>query len=125
MEIFEKKALLLIKAILCYHHGIQEEDHIQLSQQAEDINGQKEFKWAIDFIEKDTLSANKRGKKMLKKLGADISSANRLKYIADSWKEGMKKGYLTNIEVDWLLEVASLWKLEKKLLKEVDDYHVH
>ena len=119
MDTSEKKALLLLKAVLFYYHGIDDEERALLARKAEAIDGKAELDWALAFIEKDTTSAQSRSQKQLIRLSSSLEAEQRLAYLKESWTEAMRKGYLTNAEMLWLLKIAKAWNTEKKLLAEV------
>ena len=61
----EKRVYLLLKAVIFYYHGLDHAERADLEEAARRLQAPDELKWAVDFIEKDQITAFDRARAML------------------------------------------------------------
>ena len=121
MDSTHKRAVLLIRTMMCYLEDTEPSDWARIRRVATEIEGREELKWANRLIKKDAEYVEERALEVLEELGEEIAQQTRLDYLSAIWREEMSKGYLTNKEAQWLLKVGYKWRLEQELLQVVDD----
>ena len=115
----EKKAFMLLKALIFHYHGLDEDEEKILSQTADELDADKELTWAKAFISQDYLSAFERSREFLNKVIGRLEKQQRVDYLIAVWGDSNKKGYLTEMEATAMLTLARDWSVEKDLLKKV------
>ena len=115
-----KKAVSIIYALLDHLQDTEPREHPRSNNMVAEIDAEERLKWA-KLIEKDKEAAQKNGLEQLKALSKEISDTQQINGLAGIWKEEMRKGYLSNTEMQWLLSIARVWGLERNLLREVDE----
>ena len=119
MDTTQKKAVLLLKSLIFHFHGLDEEENKLLQKAASKMNGQEELEWANGFIAEDYLSAFERSREFLKKVFRQMREAERLQFLAESWEENHKKGYVTEMENTAMLTLSKDWKVDKEFMDAV------
>ena len=115
----EKKALILLKALIFHYHGLDEDEEKILIETADDLDAQDELIWAKAFISQDYLSAFERSREFLSKVFGKLDKKLRVTHLITVWEDNNKKGYLTEMEATAMLTLARDWGIEKDLLKRV------
>lgn len=115
----EKKALILLKALIFHYHGLDEDEEKILIQTADDLDGHDELTWANAFISQDYLSAFERSREFLNKVFDKLDKQKRIDHLITVWEDNNEKGYLTEMEATAMLTLARDWSVEKDLLKKV------
>jgi len=115
----EKKSLMLLKAIIFHYHGLDEEEEQILYRSAGEIGGEKELKWAFDFIATDYISAFDRARKYMLEAMKSIDKSTRLKFIDQTWRANSEKGYTTEMEATAMLKIAKDWEVDQELIAMV------
>ena len=112
----EKKAYMLLKSIIFYYHGLDEDEIKNLNETAEEINAHKELKWASDFITQDHMTSFERAREYLNGVVGDMDKKKRTEYIHLVWKANLIKGYVTEMEATAMLKFAKDWNVLDELL---------
>ncbi|MCS6967547.1 MAG: hypothetical protein RMJ44_01525 [Cytophagales bacterium] len=112
----EKKALLLLKAIIFHYHGLDEGESLILEETANSIDAKEELKWVMRFIEQDYYDAFDRARVFLNEIMQKIDKTKRLQYLSSVWSANNRKGYISEMEAIAMLKLAQDWQVERELL---------
>ncbi|MGB0525900.1 MAG: hypothetical protein ACPGJS_23170 [Flammeovirgaceae bacterium] len=115
----EKKAFLLLKAVIFHYHGLDEDEQDILDETAESLDAQEELDWAYEFIAEDYYSAFDRAREYLGKTMMGLEEDKRLKYLHMVWDANNKKGYISEMEAMAMLKLARDWHVEAGLMEMV------
>lgn len=115
----EKKAFVLLKAVILYYHGLDEEERQILEETAQHYNAQPELDWALHFIQEDYLSAFDRARDFLHKIIAPLANDRKIGYLLEIWKDNNKKGYITEMEATAMLNLARDWQVHRAFIDEI------
>jgi len=115
----EKKAYLLLKAVIFHYHGLDEDEEDILDETAEELGAQEELDWAYEFIEEDYYSAFDRAREYLGGIMMGLTEEKRLKYLHMVWNANHKKGYISEMEAMAMLKLAKDWHVEAGLMEMV------
>lgn len=115
----EKKAHMLLKAVVYYYHGLDENERRDLEETATALDAHEELKWAYDFISKDYFTSFDRAREYLSDIIGDYEHEKRVDYIGMVWKANNMKGYVTELEATAMLKFAKDWNVEKELIRLV------
>ena len=115
----EKKAFMLLKALIFHYHGLDEDEMKILDDTANDLDAHDELTWANAFISQDYISAFERSREFLNKVIGKLDEEKRISQLYTVWEDSNKKGYLTEMEATAMLTLARDWSVEKELLKKV------
>ncbi|MCS7017917.1 MAG: hypothetical protein NZM34_02290 [Bernardetiaceae bacterium] len=115
----EKKAFLLLKAIIFHYHGLDEEERRILEDTAKTMGAQEELMWAIQFIEQDYYNAFDRARTFLNQVMAQLDKSKRLYYLSSVWNANNRKGYISEMEAIAMLKLAQDWQIERELLEMI------
>lgn len=121
MDEKEKKAYMLLKAVIFYYHGLDEDEIANLNETADEIGAHEALKWAEDFITSDHLSAFDRARKYLNEIIGDFPKKKRTEYIHLVWKANLLKGYITEMEATAMLKFAQDWNVQEELITLVKE----
>jgi len=111
-----KKAFFaLLCSIFCFHDVEEEEKNI-LRNLAKIYNGEKELKWACNFVKTDILTSFERSKNKVIELLSSDNNDTKLYVLSKVWEATKDKGYINQNEAALLLGIARNWKLEKKFI---------
>ena len=116
MSTQEKKAYLLLKAVIFFYHGLDDNERRILEESAVEIKAEKELEWVYEFIGEDYFTSFERARDYLGKIIGDYPYEKRLKYIDMAWKSNSQKGYITELEATAMLKLAKDWNVEKELV---------
>ncbi len=111
-----KKTLLLLKAMVFYHHGLNEEESRILRHTAEELGALAEMDWVTDFISIDVHTAFDRTRTHLNQLTAPWDNESKLHCLRLVWEAISRKGCITEMEATTILKVAKDWKLQRELM---------
>ena len=111
----EKKIFLLLKAVIFYYHGLDEEERNMLIETADKISGRQEMDWAINFISRDYLNSFERTREYLKKEIRNIDKEKAITFLWDVWKSNDQKGYTTEMEASAMIRLARDWGIDYEL----------
>jgi hypothetical protein len=115
----EKKVYMLLKSVIFHYHGLDEEEKRDLDQTAEDLEAYEEYKWALDFIAQDHITAFERARDYLNHIIGDYPKSKRVELINMVWKANNLKGYVTEMEATAMLKLAKDWNVQKELIELV------
>jgi hypothetical protein len=112
----EKKVYVLLKAVIFHYHGLDEEEKNDLERTAEELHAMEEYKWAIEFISQDYITAFDRAREFLNEIIGDYSKEKRVELINMVWNANNLKGYVTEMEVTAMLKLAKDWNVQQELV---------
>lgn len=115
----EKKVYMLLKSVIFNYHGLDEAERTDLDNTAQQLEAQAEYKWALDFIAKDYITAFERAREYLNEIIADYPKENRIELINMVWQANNLKGYVTEMEATAMLKLAKDWNVQKELVELV------
>lgn len=117
----EKKAFILLNAIIFHYHGLDENEEAILRKTSSDNNADKELKWALKFISKDYLTAYERARDYLNDSVKTLDKSKRLHFIKTAWDSNFEKGYITEMEATAMLQLARDWEVDADLIAIVQE----
>jgi len=115
----EKKVYMLLKSVIFNYHGLDEAERTDLENTAQQLEAQAEYKWALDFIVKDYITAFERAREYLNEIIADYPKETRIELINMVWQANNLKGYVTEMEATAMLKLAKDWNVQKELVELV------
>ena len=110
---------MLLKSVIFNYHGLDEAERIDLEKTAEELAAHDEYKWALDFIAKDYITAFERAREFLNDIIADYPKDKRIELINMVWQANNLKGYVTEMEATAMLKLAKDWNVQKELIELV------
>lgn len=119
MNAEEKKAYLLIKAVIFHYHGLDEEEMRLLKDTATNMDALQELAWVMDFIGADYYTAYERSRDYLREEMNQYDKSRRLSYLRMVWNANNKKGYISEMEAMALLQLAKDWGVAAELVEMV------
>ncbi|HEX9649426.1 MAG TPA: hypothetical protein VGA21_02600 [Cyclobacteriaceae bacterium] len=117
MDSAEKKTYLLLLSVIFHYHGLDKEEEELLNEKAELIHGREELKWVDEFISKDYIHAFENAREYLKIEFPKIKKSNQIKYMEETWRANLSKGFITEMEARAMVKLARDWGIEKELLE--------
>jgi len=93
----EKKVYMLLKSVIFHYHGLDDEEKKDLDKTANDLAAHEEYKWALDFVAQDYITAFDRARNYLNDIIGDYQKEKRVELINMVWqannvkKTGMSK----------------------------------
>jgi hypothetical protein len=115
----EKRVYMLLKSVIFHYHGLDEAEKVDLDKTAADLNAHEEYKWALDFIAKDYVTAFDRARDYLNQIIGDYSKEKRIELVNMVWRANNLKGYVTEMEATAMLKLAKDWNVQKELIELV------
>lgn len=115
----EKKVYMLLKSVIFYYHGLDELEKQDLNKTADELDAHNEYKWAIEFISTDFITAFDRAREYLNEQIGDYQKESRVELINMVWKANNLKGYVTEMEATAMLKLAKDWNVQKELIELV------
>jgi uncharacterized tellurite resistance protein B-like protein len=115
----EKKVYMLLKAIIFHYHGLDEEEKKELASTAKELDAENEYKWALDFISLDYITAFDRARDYLNDIIGDYPKEKRIELINMVWQANNLKGYVTEMEAMAMLKLARDWNVQQELIQLV------
>ena len=119
MTLEEKRVYLLLKAVIFHYHGLDHLEKVDLEESAKRMDGLEELKWAMDFIEKDQITAFDRARAFLNDIIGDYAKEKRVELVNMVWDSNNLKGYVTEMEATAMLRLARDWKVETEFIQLV------
>lgn len=107
---------MLLKAVIFYYHGLDEDERRNLEETASELNAREELSWAYKFISQDYFTSFDRARDYLNDIIGDYPHNKRVVYIDMVWKANNLKGYVTELEATAMLKLAKDWNVEKELI---------
>lgn len=115
----EKKVYMLLKSVIFSYHGLDEEERKDLDKTAIELDAATEYKWALDFIAQDYITAFDRARDYLNDIIGDYSKEKRIELVNMVWQANNLKGYVTEMEATAMLKLAKDWNVQKELIELV------
>jgi hypothetical protein len=112
----EKKVYMLLKSVIFHYHGLDDEEKDDLEKTAADLNAGAEYKWALDFVSNDYVTAFDRAREYLNEIIGDYAKEKRIELINMVWQANNLKGYVTEMEATAMLKLAKDWNVQKELI---------
>lgn len=119
MSADEKKVYLLLKSVIYHYHGLDEAEKLDLQKASEDLDGQNELNWALNFVAEDYITAFDRARAYLNDIIGDYPKPKRVELIKMVWQSNNIKGYVTEMEATAMLKLAKDWNVEKELIEMI------
>ena len=107
---------MLLKSVIFHYHGLDDLEKKDLDQTSEYLDAADEYKWAIDYIAQDYVTAFERARDYLNSIIGDYSKDKRIELINMVWKANNLKGYVTEMEATAMLKLAKDWNVQKELI---------
>lgn len=115
----EKKVHMLLKAVIFHYHGLDEEEKKDLIRTADELDAQEEYKWALEFVAQDYITAFDRARNYLNEIIGDYPKDKRIELINMVWQANNLKGYVTEMEATAMLKLAKDWNVQRELIELV------
>ena len=115
----EKKVFMLLKSVIFHYHGLDEEEKNDLDNTADELKAHAEYKWALDFIAQDYVTAFDRARDYLNEIIGDYPKEQRIELINMVWQANNLKGYVTEMEATAMLKLAIDCNVQKELIELV------
>jgi uncharacterized tellurite resistance protein B-like protein len=112
----EKKVYMLLKSVIFHYHGLDDIEKEDLDKTSAELNAEQEYKWALDYISEDYVTAFDRARTYLNSIIGDYSKEKRIELINMVWKANNLKGYVTEMEATAMLKLAKDWNVQKELV---------
>jgi hypothetical protein len=112
----EKKVYMLLKSVIFHYHGLDDEEKRDLDKTAEDLDAHAEYRWALDFVAQDYVTAFDRARDYLNEIIGDYTKEKRIELINMVWIANNLKGYVTEMEATAMLKLAKDWNVQKELI---------
>jgi hypothetical protein len=115
----EKKVYMLLKAVIFHYHGLDDGEKQDLDRTADNLEAHFEYRWALDFIAEDYVTAFDRARTYLNEIIGDYPKEKRVELINMVWQANNIKGYVTEMEATAMLRLAKDWSVQKELINLV------
>ncbi len=115
----EKKVYMLLKSVIFHYHGLDETEKRDLDRTADELDAQSEYKWALEFISQDYITAFDRARDYLNNIIGDYAKEKRIELINMVWKANNLKGYVTEMEATAMLKLSKDWNVQRELIELV------
>lgn len=119
MSVEEKKVYMLLKSVIFHYHGLDDLEKRDLDNTAVALNAHDEYKWAMDFVTSDYITAFDRARLFLNNIIGDYKKEKRIELINMVWQANNLKGYVTEMEATAMLKLAKDWNVQKELIELV------
>jgi|SRR5687767_6539231 hypothetical protein len=115
----EKKVYMLLKSVIFHYHGLDDIEKKDLERTSEDLVATDEYKWALNFVAEDYITAFDRARDYLNNIIGDYPKDKRIELINMVWQANNLKGYVTEMEATAMLKLAKDWNVQKELIELV------
>lgn len=112
----EKKVYMLLKSVIFHYHGLDEEEKKDLDKTSDELDALNEYKWALEFVSEDYITAFDRARNYLNRIIGDYPKKKRIELINMVWQANNLKGYVTEMEATAMLKLAKDWNVQKELI---------
>lgn len=107
---------MLLKSVIFHYHGLDEEEKKDLDKTADELLAHDEYKWALEFVAFDYITAFDRAREYLNQIIGDYPKEKRIELINMVWRANNLKGYVTEMEATAMLKLAKDWSVQKELI---------
>jgi len=118
-SIEEKKVYMLLKSVIFHYHGLDDAEKKDLDKTAEELEAHNEYKWALEFVAEDYITAFDRARNYLNDIIGDYPKEKRIELVNMVWRANNLKGYVTEMEATAMLKLAKDWNVQKELIELV------
>jgi uncharacterized tellurite resistance protein B-like protein len=115
----EKKVYMLLKSVIFHYHGLDDAEKKDLEKTADDLEAHEEYKWALEFVAEDYITAFDRARDYLNDIIGDYQKDKRIELVNMVWQANNLKGYVTEMEATAMLKLAKDWNVQKELIELV------
>ena len=115
----EKKVYMLLKSVIFFYHGLDEMEKKELDKTSDELKAENEYKWAIEYIAQDYVTAFDRARDYLNNIIGDYPKDKRINLINMVWKANNLKGYVTEMEATAMLKLAKDWNVQREFIQLV------
>ncbi len=115
----EKKAYILLKAVIFHYHGLDDDEKKILAKSADELDAHSQLKWATEFIDQNHDDAFARARIFLKSIMLTLDKTNRLKYLRNVWDANLAKGYISEMEAMAMINLSKDWDVERELITSI------
>ena len=115
----EKKVYMLLKSVIFHYHGLDDAEKVDLDKTSEELDAKDEYRWALDFIQQDYITAFDRARDYLNSIIGDYPKNKRIELIHMVWQSNNLKGYVTEMEATAMLKLAKDWNVQKEMIELV------
>ena len=115
----EKKVYMLLKSVIFHYHGLDEDEQKDLDTTADKLHAHEEYRWAMDFISQDYITAFDRARDYLNHRIGDYEKDKRVELVNMVWQANNLKGYVTEMEATAMLRLAKDWNVQRELIELV------
>ena len=119
LSVEDKKVYMLLKSVIFHYHGLDDQEKEDLDKTAVELNAHEEYRWAMDFVATDYVTAFDRARFFLNDIIGDYKKEKRVELINMVWQANNLKGYVTEMEATAMLKLAKDWKVQKELIRLV------
>src|SRR5215207_5037901 len=112
----EKKVYMLLKSVIFHYHGLDDIEKKDLDKTSQELDAKTEYKWALDFVSEDYITAFDRAREYLNNIIGDYSKEKRIELINMVWQANNLKGYVTEMEATAMLKLAKDWNVQRELI---------
>ena len=111
-----KKAFFSLLCSIFYFHDMEEKEKMQLKEFAKVFEGERELKWACEFVRQDILTSFERTQTQVLVLLTGEDNNTKLDLLNRVWEVTKDKGYINQKEANLLLGIARNWSLEAEFI---------
>lgn len=112
----EKKFFMLLKSVIFYYHGLNEDEKEILDEDAQSMDAHEELNWALEFIKSDEGTSFSRSREYFTTNLSIFTKEDLIKLIANVWESNNKKGYITEMEATGMLKIVKDWGIQTEFL---------
>lgn len=116
LSVEDKKVYMLLKSVIFHYHGLDDQEKQDLDKTALELNAHDEYRWAMDFVATDYVTAFDRARFFLNDIIGDYKKEKRVELINMVWQANNLKGYVTEMEATAMLKLARDWNVQKELI---------
>jgi len=120
MDINLKKAIMLLNSLIYHYHGLDAEEEVLLEAVAVKYDAEEALSWANQFIAEDYISAFERSKQFLSPIFKSLPKDEAVNYLQEIWVGNHDKGYVTEMELSAMQQLAADWGISSEFTKIVD-----
>lgn len=110
---------MLLKSVIFHYHGLDDAEKKDLDKTAEELEAHNEYKWALEFVAEDYITAFDRARNYLNDIIGDYPKEKRIELVNMVWRANNLKGYVTEMEATAMLKLAKDWNVQKELIELV------